>query len=355
MLKDTLTTLLSVSGYPAVSVLLPTHRTAPANTADPILLKNLLREAQDRLAQEFTARESHDVLARLENLAAGIDHNHNLEGLALFANPTHASFVRVPYPVPARVVVDENFATRDLLQAFNRSVHYYLLKITTEEANLYEGFRDTLYPVVTPNGFPVTMFYPSGNLNPKDANTREGQVREFFNRIDKLMLEVYKSEPLPVVVAGVERNAAYLRQVADRPALYETFLDGNFDKTSDHDLGKQAWPLVANALANWRAEQLLRLKAAESSGKFVAGLGECWRMAQEGRVELLLLDEKYAQPATLNPDGSLTPVDDPTTPGVLDDAADEVAEAVVRTRGQVVFVPIGTLEGHQRIAAVLRY
>ena len=51
--------------YPSVSILAPTHRTAPLNRQDPIKVKNLVRRAIDRLHGEFKKRE---VAAVVNNL-----------------------------------------------------------------------------------------------------------------------------------------------------------------------------------------------------------------------------------------------------------------------------------------------
>ena len=51
--------------YPSVSMLAPTHRTAPTNKQDPIKVKNLVRKAVNRLHGEFAKRE---VAAGVKNL-----------------------------------------------------------------------------------------------------------------------------------------------------------------------------------------------------------------------------------------------------------------------------------------------
>lgn len=51
----------------------------------------------------------------------------------------------------------------------------------------------------------------------------------------------------------------------------------------------------------------------------------------------------------------LTPADDITAPAVMDEAVDEIIEAVLSKQGQVMFVDNGQPEGHRRIALTLRY
>ncbi|RME00102.1 MAG: hypothetical protein D6816_14110, partial [Bacteroidetes bacterium] len=84
MTKKEILQLQQMKSYPSVSITLPTHRTFPDNKQDKVLLDDLLRQAKKRLLDEFKEEEVAGLIQRLESLAAEIDHQHNLEGLALF-------------------------------------------------------------------------------------------------------------------------------------------------------------------------------------------------------------------------------------------------------------------------------
>jgi len=60
--------LQQVSGYPALTITLPTHRTSPDNRQDPIRVKNLVEQAASRLLAEFSKRDIAPLLDRLEKL-----------------------------------------------------------------------------------------------------------------------------------------------------------------------------------------------------------------------------------------------------------------------------------------------
>jgi hypothetical protein len=101
--------------YPSVSVLAPTHRTAPSNKQDPIKVKNLVRKATDRLHAEFNKREVAGVVKGLQELVRHVDWEHTLDGLALLASKERCAAVRLPFRVKPRAIIDETFATRDLV------------------------------------------------------------------------------------------------------------------------------------------------------------------------------------------------------------------------------------------------
>jgi hypothetical protein len=80
-----------------------------------------------------------------------------------------------------------------------------------------------------------------------------------------------------------------------------------------------------------------------------------WRLAQEGRGQLLLVEKNYHVPAVLSENGDLILVEAVGGTEVIDDAVDEIIEAVLTKGGQVTLVDDGSLEEYQKIALILRY
>src|SRR4051812_24025291 len=103
-----------------VTIILNTHRTLPDNEKDPIVLKNLIKEAQARLTNECNQQSASSITDKLNTLAATIDHRHNLESLVLFVNKELAEYTRLPVAVEDRIVIDKTFATRDLIRALHK-------------------------------------------------------------------------------------------------------------------------------------------------------------------------------------------------------------------------------------------
>jgi hypothetical protein len=79
-------------------------------------------------------------------------------------------------------------------------------------------------------------------------------------------------------------------------------------------------------------------------------------LAEESRVEMLVVERNYAVPVRLE-GAHLVPVDEAEieAPDVVDDAVDDLIEAVALRRGEVVIVPDGVLAPFDRVAAVLRF
>lgn len=353
--------LQQIRNYPSLTITLPTHRSAPDNRQDPIRLKGLVKEAAERLLAEFDRRTVEPLLLRLEELAGGVNHHENLDGLALFVSADFARAVRLPFTLQERVVVDETFYTRDLVFALNRTPRFWLLVLSEKPTRLLEGTRDHLLEIEK-SGFPMKHTGPGGErpLPPgfgiNKSAYRDEKHRQFFRDVDAALKTVLASDPLPLVVVGVDRYLAFFREVSDHRSAILTSFTGSHDSTSPHDLGKLVWPLVEAALAAEREQVFAELDRAMSERKITTAIGEIWPLAHEGRGRLLLVEEDYHYPARVDAAGKkMTPADDVTAPDVIDDAVDEVIEAVLLKQGQVVFVEPGRLADHGRIALILRY
>ena len=352
--------LQSIRGYPALSLMLPTHRTAPDNRQDPIRVKNLMTEAANRLLSEFSKREVDPILTRLDAIADEINYQHTLDGLAIFVNNDFARKFYLPFEIRQRVIIDETFATRDLVMAMNRAQRYWVLALSEKPTRLFEGARDALVEVENED-FPMTYTGPGvsspmpGGAGVNKSAYRDERHRQFFRQIDEAFGKLVKDDPLPLVIVGVVDYLAFFNEVSSHRNLIAAEVQGNHDKTAPHDLAALVWPEIKETMHARRHEILDDLNAAVGARRSVSGVGECWRKAQEGRVDTLVVEEDFHKAARLGENNTVIPADDPSAADTIDDIVDELVEAVMEKGGRVVFVDNGTLDLHQRVAAILRY
>jgi hypothetical protein len=344
--------------HPSVSILAPTHRTAPSNKQDPIKVKNLVRNAVDRLHQEFTKRETAAVVANLQQLVRDVDWEHTLDGLALFASRRLSRAVSVPFRVKPRAVIDETFATRDLVYAFNRATPYRVL-VLSHKPTLYDGWTALLDEhKVKP--FPMVHRGPGGasklpggqGVNP--SAVRDEAQRQFFRLVDDAVDALQKANRLPLVVVGVERNLAFYREVTRQSGAIVGMLAGNYDQASPSALGKLVWPVFESGATLRRTEALVQLDEAVGVHRHASGIDQVWRVAVGRKSRTLLVEKEFKYPADVSPEGDRLLPYTGQGPAALDDAVDEVIERVMDSGGEVYFYPTGTLEVHQKIAVVLR-
>jgi hypothetical protein len=225
--------LAQMRSLPSVTITMPTHRTSPDNKQDPIRLKNLVVAATNRLLKDFSKREVEVVLKRMDDLASEVDHEHNLDGLAMFVNRDFGRVVRLPFPLKERVEIGDAFATRDLVFAMNRTPRYWVLSLSERPTRLYEATRDDLVEI-TEGAFPMTFSLPGGGVRLPEAfgvnpSSKEDHYHEqFFRQVDQEYDRLTKDDRLPLAVVGVERYLAFFRKVATKNDVIAE-VRGNYD------------------------------------------------------------------------------------------------------------------------------
>ncbi|MEU8796742.1 hypothetical protein [Spirillospora sp. NPDC048819] len=361
----TLSELRKPRTYPAVSVLMPTHRSLPENRQDPIRLRNLLAEVRRRLHDDDrVAPDAADHVVRgLERAAGEVDLRHASDGLVLFAAPDgeHHAFT-IGQPVDERVVVDTGFATRDLVADFTRAPRYWLLSLSDQRTRLWSGHDGDLTEHIG-GGFPAAPEpideAGSGRQSRRGARGGDGErhrqaVRDVANAVDRILAR----DRRPLIIAGVTRHQALFDEVAGQHTVVAGRVDGSFEGAAPSTLAEAARPALAAYEDLREVAVLSELEAARSIQRYAGGLCEVTRLVEEGRGEHLVVERGYYAPAVKSR-GELVPVDG--MPGVLrgadvvDDAVDDVIETTLEYGGEVTFVSDGFLVDHGRIALVTRY
>lgn len=361
MNRNDVINIMSFKEYPCISIILPTHRTAPENRQDSIRLKNLIKEAERRLSEEFDQIEVKKIIERINSITEEIDHNYTLDGLVIFVSKSFAGKYDIPFPVKEQLVIDETFATRNLIYTINRSPKYWVLVLSEKPTRLFEGLRDQLVEVNNEN-FPIYFQettwdepFTVGEITNTSAY-RDEKSKHFFRKIDRMIKTLNSAEQLPLAITGIGRYLSFYNEITENKQQIIAQLEGSYDKNSPHELSKLIWPLVFEAVEKNKQTLLNELDRAVGANKYSSGIQQCWHRASEGRVQTLLVEKDFHFPATLGDDRlTLYQAESADLPGVIDDAVDELIEMVIQKSGKATFVENGSLEIHQRVAAILRY
>ncbi|MEU5881583.1 hypothetical protein [Spirillospora sp. NPDC047279] len=360
----TLSELRKPRTFPAVSVLMPTNRTAPENRQDPIRLRNLLAEVRRRLREDarVTPGAVDEVVRGLEQAAGEVDLRYAADGLVLFAAPDgeHHAFT-IDQPVDERVIVDTTFATRDLVAAYTRMPRYWLLSISDQQTRLWDGQGEELTEF-TGRGFPIVPAEDGEERttrhSPRLARHGDEQHRQLIREVVAALHTVLGKDRRPVIVAGVTRHQAFFDEFSGPGVTVAGRIDGSYEGAPAAQLAELARP-VLQAYEDFREVAVLtELEAARSIQRYAAGLAEVMTLVEEGRGEHLVVERGYYAPA-VKTEGELVPVEGPLGAlkgaDVVDDVVDNIIETALEYGGEVTFVSDGFLVDHDRIALVTRF
>lgn len=357
-MNPTLKNLKDITSENCVTIIMNSHRTGPDYLKDELTLKNHIKEVETRLLADTTKRDASKIIEKLHALAGEIDHSHNLESLMLFVNHDIAEYTRLPIKVVDRVIIDDTFATRDLVRAMHAEAHYYVLVLSQEKARLIEALNDQVIKEFK-SPFPIEnkQFFTKNKTEAAVASKKSNLIAEFFNTVDKAVNVIRKDNPLPVLICTVEENFPEYLKIADqKESIFTSSLNKNRMNEKDHAIVLEASKIVEEhniTRNNNRKEELLK---AVSENKFLSDTNEIWKAISEGKIQTLFIEQGLFQPAVLEND-QITYVseDHRTDKGVIDDIFDEMIEFNMNFGGDVVFLPKGELEKFNGFGAITRY
>ena len=347
--------------YPAVSVLLPTHRREPDNAQDAVRLRNLLEEAKNAVHHdpEVSRTARIDVIGQLDQAIGEVDLTYAEDGLAIFAAPGEHHVWALGRSVPERVLLAQTFLIRNLVTAHAANQPYWVLALSADVATLWSGSR-LHAPEEECGPFPVRR--PALDFDPERQERTGGapstftdeDTRTFLREVGEAMAAVLATDPRPLYLVGEAEAISALDDVG--PVVRESFAQvtrGGLARGPADALRRAVREADRARDAQTVAAVMDDLDRARGRKEFAGGVDEVWRSESEGRASLVAIEDGYR--TTVRRDGEhLVPASSGER-GARDDIVDEIAEQALDTGARVHFVPDDGLADTGRIAAVLRY
>jgi len=372
--------LLTTSTSPCISLYQPTHRHLPDNQQDPIRYRNMLRDMEHSLRQKYSAEDTRKLMQRFKDLSDDRGFwNHRTDGLAILASADIFHIFELQRPVQELLVVADSFHFKPLLRILQSADRYQILCLNRQEIALYEGNRDVIDPVELKN-VPATIAEALGDELTEPHQTvasygsgagkggkemRHGHggkkdeldidMERFFRAIDRAILENHsRPSRLPLMLVALPEYHAHFRKISHNPQLLTAGLETNPSALSADALRKQAWqkmePLYLERLAGL-------IDAFHTACARDLGSDDPAQVAAAvaaGRVQTLLLEADRALPGRFDAESNTLQTGELANPET-DDILDDLAEAVLRKKGEVIIVPMERMPSSTGLAAIYRF
>src|SRR4030043_1614522 len=305
--RNNLNLLMAVHKGPCVSVFMPMHRSGPETQQDPVLLKNLIREAEERLmTRGIPAPEARELLESAQKLLQGdLFHQHQSDGLGMFLSLEVFRYYLLPFVFKELVIVTDRFHIRPLLPLLSGDGRYYILALSQNRVRLLQGTHYSVNEVSladVPKNLAETLRDDdswkelqmhsaiSGGQGTFSSVTHGSEVdskeniKRYFRRIDKGLHEWVRDERAPLVLAGVDYLHPIYKEVNSYPHLMEDGIGGNPEHLSTKELHAQAWTVVRPYFQKAQGEAVEQYKQFISSGRASNRVREIILAAFPGRV-----------------------------------------------------------------------
>lgn len=312
--------LVGEGGETRVSLFVPTHRVSAATDGDGDRLrwKNLLGAVEGTLTKDgLDGRQAGQLLAPArELLSDSMAWSHMGDGLAMFLRPGWSATYRVPLDLPELGAAGPGFILGPLLPLLTDQ-NYVVLTLSQKHVRVLRGSRDRIGELDVPAvpgafGAVYEEGAQAGSVPRPSATGRGGQavfhgpggmdnlhkedVVEFFREVARGVEEHLAGRSIPMILAGLPEWVSVYRELNSYPHLVAGAIERNPDDMSDDDLRGAAWRLVEQRLEAENAQLLDRFQEQHARGGGALGADQALTMANEGRVDTLLmtLDGCYA-------------------------------------------------------------
>ena len=366
---------------PCLSLYQPTYRAFPDSQQNPVRYRNLLRELKTALSQKFPKTDTKTLLEPLEHLLEDESFwAHPQDGIAAFAAAGFFHVEKVQRPVPELAVVNDHLHLRPLVRIFQSDDTYQILSLDREKVRLYQGNRYIVDEIVLAPSVPRTIEEALGERvalqgTRKKSTAGPGRpghagvgafhghgskrdepgldLERFFRVVDRAITKAHsKPSTLPLILAALPEYQTHFREITHNPYLLEEGIHLHGDSLSADELRDQAWRVIEPRY-HARLRQILdEYGAASARALATDDLTHAVEFATDGRIGTLLIEADRRIPGHIEGRMPRRAERDEQAAG---DILDDLAERVLRTGGQVIVVPKGSMPNDKGLAAVFRY
>ena len=341
-MREKIQKLAQVKDNPSVSISINTHRTHPDNLQDAIVLKNALKEAEERILNDFDKKDITTLLEKINQVENEVDVNQNLESLHIFLSENHQEIIRSSVEIPQnRVAVDNHFLIRPLLKTTAKTQEYLILFLSQNNTRLFEAENDSIVEEIKNEDFPFgeNPNIVVGNEAKSDGKKVDAIIKEHFNVVDKALLGVHNQTGLNCVVITTENNYSLLLEVANKPDVYKGYVVADYNNSKPHQLAENAWPLIEEKMKQHKLQKIEEVKEAVGNGTVLTELQDIYKAAIDGRGELLVVHQDFSKPVRMTGERSFEVVTEEqiNEADVIDDITTNIAWEVISKNGDVVF------------------
>lgn len=364
-----------------VSIFLPTHGAGPDAPQDAMQLRNLLRQAEHRLA----AAGVHGLRARrlLAPAAALVERPAFWRappgGLALFLAQDDTRHLRLPYQPHELLVVGRRFHLKPLLPLLSGDGRFYLLALSQGRVRLFAGDRDGLGAVALPGvpaslaeamrlddrqeqlqlhetslarpgGRPAAVFHGHG-VGSDDAKDR---ILRYFREVDRGVRAAIRDARAPLLLAAVDYLVPIYHAASTYPHLLEPSLHCNPDRLDPAALHRRAWAVIGDDFQRKPRTAADQWRRLAGTGLAISDLRQVVLAAIAGRVETLLVPIDVERWGVADAASGTVEAHEPARPGDVD-LLDLAMVETLRHHGSAYPLDPAELADGGRPAAILRY
>ena len=303
--------LATESNSPCISIYMPAEKAGAETRKNSIRFKNLLNEAEEKVAEMFDKSALRESLQSAESYIENYDFwQHQDSGLAFFIDRSGVKYYRLPSSFEELVLVGQSFHLKPLLPVIANDSKFYLLALSQNEVRFFFGSHYSINEIKLPDNVPPSLAealkyddpekqtqFHTGDAGGSPIYHGQGvgttdnkdEIKRFFNKVDDGLKAVLQEENTPLILAGVEFLLPIYHEANSYNNLLEKGVIGNPENMSAEELHEQAWSIIEPLLISQRKEAIDQYYNLSGTGEATQKLEEIVPAAVNGQIDTLFV------------------------------------------------------------------
>lgn len=305
--------LLDLADNPCVSLYMPMQTAGPETRQNPILFKNLLKEAESQLQdQRVNSSEIAELLAPVNTLLDGhFDFwQHQDQGLAFFLSRKGSRSYRLPMPFEAAAVVNGQFHLTPLMPLLTGNSYFYVLAISQNSVRFFRATEHAIAEVPIedmPQSVNEALQYDDmEDLQRRQASgtgvggfsgTYHGQgidpaidketIHQFFLVVDRKLHPYLREETSPLVLACVDYQHSIFKDASQYAHIVDEPIKGSPELLKPEELHVAAWQVIEPSFRQAQQQAINQFHEMRSTGRAAAEVEQIIPAVYRGQVDTL--------------------------------------------------------------------
>ena len=317
-------TLAEQENSGSISIYMPAEKAGAETRKNPILFKNLIREAEEKLEQlnKATAEITKALNSAKEYIENHDFWQHQDSGLAFFISANDIQYYRLPHSFEPRVEVGDRFFLKPLLPVITNNSKFYLLTLSQNQVQFFLGSHYSLNQIKLPESVPPSLAealkyddpekqqqYHSGDSGTSPIYHGQGvgttdnkdEIKRFFQQIDNGLQSVLQEENTPLILAGVEFLLPIYHEANSYAKLLEKGITGNPENVEPRELHSSAWSIIEPHLNSQKEQEVDKFKQLTNTDEASSAIEQIVAAAVSGQIDTLFVAQNAQYWGEFNP------------------------------------------------------
>lgn len=316
MSKNEFNKLLEKKGKDLISLYVPTHVKGQEvlKGKDTILLKDLIKEIENKLEEKgYGTREIDSKLEKARALTSEKDFWRNQShALALFIDNEDTLVYRLPIELNNTLsYIGPTFYVRPLVKLTTDNNPFYILFVSKTKLRLYKASGYHMEEIDISGKVPDmeeafkydaperSLQYHSGNAGGSPIYHGHGlpdeeeikDLKRYFNKADKALMEFLNNKSIPMVLAGVDYLIPLYREKSGYPNITSESVNTDPKSKDPEEIHQMAKTIIQSKGDGKESKSNDRFQHLAGTDKVSTELPKIIHASYFNRIDALYIDE----------------------------------------------------------------